>query len=115
MLHSSYLLLDDSPGRCGELLWLAGERMLPVFSFEAEARMFLQFEAPRGGWRVANITDPDGILSALRRSYPAVRHAILDPLPAMLSDRLPERLYGSGLVELENFERLRIRGQEGSS
>ncbi len=57
-----------------------GEQALPVFSFEEEARVFLEFEALDGGWRV-RVTEAGELISVLFGSCAGVDWVALDPLP----------------------------------
>ena len=57
-----------------------GEEALPVFSFEDEARMFLEFGALEGGWRV-RVTAAGELVSILFGPCAGVGWVALDPLP----------------------------------
>jgi hypothetical protein len=56
-----------------------GEEVLPVFSFEDEARMFLELGA-LDGWRV-RVTTAGELTSVLFGPCAGVRRVALDPLP----------------------------------
>ena len=57
-----------------------GEEALPVFSFEDEAKMFLEFDALDGGWRV-RVTAAGELVSVLFGPCAGVNWVALDPLP----------------------------------
>jgi hypothetical protein len=57
----------------------SGEEALPVFSFEDEAKMFLEFGA-FDGWRVGKTTAGE-LMSMLIGPCVGVRKVALDPLP----------------------------------
>lgn len=63
-----------------------GERVLPVFSHEEEAQMFLRLGAPGSGWR-ARETKTGELLSVLSKSCAGVKEVALDPLPEMVAER----------------------------
>ena len=71
-----------------------GEMVLPVFSFEDEARMFLEI-GKLGGWRVRETSDGE-LISALCGPCASVRKVVLDPLPG---------LDGEGMNDLLSMER----------
>ena len=55
--------------------------MLPVFSFEEEAHMFLRLGLPeKEGWRVRESTCGE-LTSVLHAPCRDIRHVVLDPLP----------------------------------
>jgi hypothetical protein len=58
----------------------SGEEALPVFSFEDEARMFLQLGTSCGDWRV-RVTTVGELVSVLFGPCAGVGHVVLDPLP----------------------------------
>lgn len=72
-----------------------GTTVLPVFSFEEEARLFLCCEAPADGWRVRE-TSPGELTSVLYGPCPDVKTVALDPLPEFL---------GEGMMNLVSLER----------
>ena len=86
--ETSWLIVSDDAGSgCGlpEVLTLGAEVeddgwILPVFSFEEEALLFLRLCGFGGGWRVSKngIADLASVLSDAR---PGVRHVALDPIP----------------------------------
>ena len=67
-----------------EVFTNGGGEILPVFSYEEEAEMFLRHEVSEKGWRVRECTCGElaSILCALRMD---VRHVALDPLPEMVA------------------------------
>ena len=60
-----------------------GSDVLPVFSFEEEAQMFLGFEHAPEGWRVRETTCGE-LVSVLYGPCREVEHVSLDPLPGMV-------------------------------
>jgi hypothetical protein len=74
----------------------SGREALPVFSFEDEARMFLEL-GTSGGWRVRETTTGE-LTSVLCGLCANVDRVVLDPVP------LPSRL-SEGLNELLSMER----------
>ena len=77
------------------------EEILPVFSFEEEAELFLQGEAPGRGW-TARETTPGELVSILYGLCLGVAAVALDPLPEILSRAVV------GLVSLDRESFLRI-------
>ncbi len=59
----------------------SGEEALPVFSFEDEARMFLDLGALDGGWRV-RVTTVGELVSVLFGPCAGVGRVVVDPLPS---------------------------------
>ncbi len=72
----------------------SGEEALPVFSFEEEARMFLDLGAPDGGWRVRK-TAAGELVSVLFGPCAGVGWVVLDPLPG------PDGAALNGLLSVE--------------
>ena len=68
--------------------------ILPVFSFEEEAEMFLRFEMPETGWRARRITAGE-LTSLLYELCIGVKKVALDPLPVVDVEMLFD-LTGSG-------------------
>jgi hypothetical protein len=64
----------------------SGKEALPVFSFEDEARMFLELGTP-GCWRVKETT-ADELTSVLFGLCPGVDRVVLDPLPGPFAQAL---------------------------
>ena len=62
-----------------------GEELLPVFSHEEEAEMFLQLAGCCDGWRVSERGAGD-LLSVLYGSWSDVKDVALDPLPEMVAE-----------------------------
>ncbi len=63
--RSLWLISDPRSSRVEVLTVALGNgEALPVFSFEEEARMFLEFAAPDGGWRV-RVTTVGELISVL--------------------------------------------------
>ena len=77
----------------------SGEEALPVFSFEDEARMFLELGAS-GGWRVRETTTGE-LTSVLCGLCANVDRVVLDPVP--LPGPLIEGLNGLLSMEREAF------------
>lgn len=70
-------LTVDMPGGMG--------RALAVFSFEEEARIYLQLGAPKGRWRVQE-TRPEELASLLlSETCPGARRVVLDPMGDILA------------------------------
>jgi hypothetical protein len=63
----------------------SGRGLLPVFSFEEEAELFVWFAEPGGGWRVRESRCGE-LASVLCGPCKGVRGVALDPLPRMLED-----------------------------
>ena len=86
----SWLIVKDDVGAGGgppEILTLeAGsnaeldESVLPVFSFEEEALLFLRLCGFGGGWRVSKLGAPV-LASVLAGACPDARRVALDPIP----------------------------------
>ncbi len=91
-----WLIVKDQPGRIDVLTTklATGEAALPVFSFEDEARMFLELGA-LGVWRV-RVTSAGELISVLSGPCAGIRRVVLDPLPG---------LDGEGLNDLLSMER----------
>jgi hypothetical protein len=77
----------DEGGRTEVLTVPSGvqEVLLPVFSFEEEAELFVWFAEPGGGWRVRESRCGE-LASVLCGPCKGVRGVALDPLPRMLED-----------------------------
>jgi hypothetical protein len=77
-------------------VWAGAARVLPVFSFEEEAEMFLRLGGYDGAWR-ARESSAGELVSVLCSSCKDVRGLALDPLPEMLKDGMvaSSRLGGS--------------------
>lgn len=71
----------------------SGEDALPVFSFEGEARVFLELGKP-DGWRVRQTTAGE-ITSVLFDPCAGVGRVVLDPLPGPFAEALRD-LAGMG-------------------
>jgi hypothetical protein len=65
----------------------SGEEALPVFSFEDEARMFLEFGALDAGWQV-RVTTVGELVSVLFGPCAGVGWVVLDPLPPPFAESL---------------------------
>ena len=91
-----WLIVKDEPGRIDVLTTnlTTDEAALPVFSFEDEARMFLELGAS-GVWRV-RVTSAGELISVLCGPCTGVRRVVLDPLHG---------LDGKGLNNLLSMER----------
>ena len=80
----------------------SGERIMPVFSGEGEAEMFLWLgSAPGSGWHVRE-TSAGELASLLSGPYAGVRRVALDPSPEMA---------GTGTIGLVSMRRERFVGQ----
>jgi hypothetical protein len=82
-----WLIVREGGGRLEPLCVQAGTaRVLPVFSFEEEAEMFLRFGGYDGdGWR-ARESRAGEMVSVLHGPCADAKGVVLDPLPAMLED-----------------------------
>jgi hypothetical protein len=100
-----WLLAKGRPGRLEVLITsLAdGRRVLPVFSFEEEAELYLRLGIP-GGWRVRQ-TEVGELLSLLYCLCNKVELVALDPISAVETDVL-NRLVS---LERERFMDLLLR------
>jgi hypothetical protein len=84
--ETSWLIVRDDLGTGGgppEVLTLGGEveeRILPVFSFEEEALLFLRFCGFGGGWHASKSGIAD-LVSVLSDACPDVWRVALDPIP----------------------------------
>jgi hypothetical protein len=66
-------------------VWTGVARILPVFSFEEEAEMFLRLGGYDGAWR-ARESSAGELVSVLCGPCKDVKGVALDPLPEMLKD-----------------------------
>jgi hypothetical protein len=98
-----WLIARDGDGRFEPLCVYAGAgRVLPVFSFEEEAEMFLCIGGYEGGrWR-ARESSAGEVVSVLCGPCKDVKGVALDPLPGMLKD---------GTVDLVRVGRESFLGQ----
>jgi hypothetical protein len=80
----------------------SGQEALPVFSFEDEARMFLELGMPGGGWR-ARVTSAGELVSVLCGPCANVDRVVLDPVP--LPGPITEGLHVLLSMEREIFIR----------
>jgi hypothetical protein len=87
-----WLIVKDEPGRIDVLTTnlTTDEAALPVFSFEDEARMFLELGA-LGSWRV-RVTSAGELISVLCGLCAGIRRVILDPLPDPVAEGLNDLL-----------------------
>ena len=76
------------------MLTLEGKKILPVFSNENEAEMFLQLKGVADGWQVSESRGGE-LVSMLYGLCTGVKVVALDPLPEMVVDRTV------GLVSLD--------------
>ena len=81
-----WLIARDGDGRLEALcVWAGAARVLPVFSFEEEAEMFLCLGGYDGAWR-ARESSAGELVSVLCGPCKDVKGVALDPLPEMLKD-----------------------------
>jgi hypothetical protein len=66
-------------------VYVGVERVLPVFSFEEEAKLFLQLGSYEAHWRARKSCVVD-LVWVLRGPCADVKSVALDPLPEMLED-----------------------------
>lgn len=95
---------EATPKTCGPTYWLiakhengrmhalvtgtrSDDQVLPVFSFEEEARLFLWLENPGTGWRARETTAGE-IISVLHGPCLGVNKVALDPLPEILGEEI---------------------------
>ena len=83
-LRPLWLVAKHENGRVGVLTLDPGsdDEVLPVFSFEEEAEVFLQLKMPGSGWRAKRTTAGE-ILSLLYGPCVNVKKVALDPLPVV--------------------------------
>jgi len=84
----------------------SGEEALPVFSFEEEARMFLELRALGGDWRV-RVTSPGELISVLFCLCVRVKRVALDPLPH------PDGAALNHLMSMEREAFMEFAGKQG--
>jgi hypothetical protein len=91
------------------VLSLAGDEdvVLPVFSFEEEAELFLRLGTPGGGW-LARETGAAEFVSLLLGPLSGVERVALDPLPG----RLAEMLIGLVSIDRVTFIERLLMGKE---
>src|SRR5215216_1506543 len=101
--RTRWMIARDGEGRLEPLCVRVGtSRVLPVFSFEEEAQMFLHLGGYEGsGWR-ARESCAGELASVLLGPCADVEGVALDPLPEMLED---------GTLELVEVGRRRFVGQ----
>jgi hypothetical protein len=97
------MIARDGDGRLEPLCVQAGAaRVLPVFSFEEEAEMFLRLGDYDGGDWLARESSVGELVSVLLGPCKDVEGVALDPLPEMLED---------GTIGLVEVGRRRFVGQ----
>lgn len=108
---SVYWLITRNENSRLEVLTLSladGEEVLPVFSYEEEAHMFLSLgQEGFDTWQIRESTIGE-LISVLYGPCAGVKRVALDPLPEMITER------SVGLVSLdrERFANLVLRGKE---
>ena len=85
------------------------EETLPVFSFEEEARMFLECGASKSGWRVRS-TSPGELTAVLFGPCVNVERVALDPVPGMDFEMIVDLM----CVGREEFVKLLLRKRKGT-
>ena len=85
------------------------EETLPVFSFEEEARMFLECGASKSGWRVRS-TSPEELTSVLFGPCVNVERVALDPVPGLDVEMIVDLM----CVGREEFVKLLLRKRKGT-
>jgi hypothetical protein len=81
-----WLIARDGDGRLEPLcVWAGAARVLPVFSFEEEAEMFLRLGGYDGGC-LTRESSAGELVSVLCGPCKDVKGVALDPLPEMLKD-----------------------------
>jgi hypothetical protein len=109
-----WLTVKDEPGRIDVLTanLITGEAALPVFSFEDEARMFLELGA-LGSWRV-RVTSAGELISVLSGPCAGIRRVVLDPLPGLDGEGLNDLLSMEREAFMESLLKLQRRQAFGS-
>ena len=86
--RTRWLIARDENGRLEPLcVWAGAARVLPVFSFEEEAQMFLRLGGYEGGGWQARESCAGELVSVLLGPCLDAKGVALDPLPEMLEDR----------------------------
>ena len=103
-----WLIVKDDLGRLDVLTtnFSCGEAALPVFSFEDEARMFLELGALDGDWRV-RVTAAGELISVLFSLCAGVGWVALDPLPG------PDVTVWNGLLSMEREAFMEFAANQG--
>jgi hypothetical protein len=103
-----WLIVKDEAGRMEVLTsrFVSGEEALPVFSFEEEARMFLELGALSDDWRV-RVTSAGELISLLFGLCANVQRVALDPLPG------PDGAALNDLVSMEREAFMEFAGEQG--
>jgi hypothetical protein len=104
-----WLIVKDDLGRLDVLTTnlASGEAALPVFSFEDEARMFLELGALDGDWRV-RVTAAGELISVLFSLCAGVGWVALDPLPG------PDVTVWNGLLSMEREALMEFVADQGN-
>ena len=93
-----------------------GEEVLPVFSHEEEAEMYLRLGGLGDAWRVVG-SRAGGVISVLYGLRPDTSAVALDPLPTMIGEGtvglvcLPRARFVKGMMIRERLLALRGPGQ----
>jgi hypothetical protein len=97
---SYWLIAKNENGRIEVLTALLadGEEAIPVFSYEQEAELFLNFREAGSGWRVRESTVGE-LISVLCGPCAGAKEVSLDPLPEMVAE---------GTLGLVNLSRKRF-------
>jgi hypothetical protein len=110
----SYWLIAKNQNNRMEVFTLCSDdqrEILPVFSFEEEAEMFLRFRGAEKGWRVRESSGGE-LISVLYGPCAGVTEVALDPSPEMVVERT------AGLVSLHRdcfVDLVVVRAREPSS
>jgi len=84
--RSQWLIVREQGNMSDPMCVYVGvERVLPVFSFEEEAKLFLRLGSYEGHWRARKSCAVD-LVWVLRGPCADVTSVALDPLPEMLDD-----------------------------
>ena len=88
--------------RCNRLeVFTIGTNVLPVFSFEEEAQMFLGLGHAADGWQVRETTRGE-LVSVLYGPCKGIEHVALDPVPGVVElVSLSRRAFVGALLEGE--------------
>ena len=83
-----WVLARDGGKDLMTLFGAGGDKALPVFGFEEEARMYLRLLGREGEWRIREATVGE-LAQLLRGPYAEVEKVALDPVPAGVNSSGP--------------------------
>lgn len=82
-LATAFWLIENQEAKGTEMLTVGlggGKEALPIFSFEEEARLFLQLRGLKEGWRIRETVDEE-LISVLFGQHANAEWVALDPIP----------------------------------